>query len=81
MKQREKNVGEYLRMGSLHIVMERIRVMDHETPRRSRVPHWLRVGQGGQLNEMIRLKHLGVPGWSNDEASGPSQFYEKHIAS
>lgn len=41
----EKNVGEYLRMGSLHIVW-RIRVMDHETPRRSRVPHWLRVGQG-----------------------------------
>ena len=30
---------------------------------------------------MIRLKHLDVPGWSNNEASGSSQFYEKHIAS
>lgn len=39
-----------------------------------------RGGAGSQLNEMIRLKHLGVPGWSNDEASGSSQFYEKHIA-
>lgn len=45
LKQREKNVGEYSEW-DLSTLSWRESGDDHETPRRSRVLHWLRVGQG-----------------------------------